>query len=376
MIITRRHFLAAATATFLGRNAANAIGRDNIVAGAIRWDAWYERTGASVFAQNSLAPQKFQHRAPIHCRAGPLAEAIKCEGDDAVMAAEIEAAAGAGLDYWAFVLYSEKDPNVSSLRSAWTLYQRNSMRDQVKWCMIASISNFGSYPPSFSKSLDAVQPLFDFVAQKHYQRIGADRPLIYILWSDDDLKKYFNGSLDSFSAVLRYVRSESVRRGTGDPYFVIMAGAPQHSAAIARSSGSDAISNYISAFSKRNRGSFIELESQVEAFWVKLASTMMPIVPIVMVGWDTRPRQEHPVPWQRHNPTIDPNLQQYYADATPTEFAGHVRKALQFTKSNPSICPAKTILIYSWDECDEGGGILPTLGDPSGEYLKALKVLK
>ena len=32
----------------------------------------------------------------------------------------------------------------------------------------------------------------------------------------------------------------------------------------------------------------------------------------------------------------------------------------------PATCPSKVFLIYSWDECDEGGGLIPTLGDPAG----------
>jgi hypothetical protein len=30
------------------------------------------------------------------------------------------------------------------------------------------------------------------------------------------------------------------------------------------------------------------------------------------------------------------------------------------------------LLIYSWDECDEGGCLMPTHGDPTGRHLSAI----
>ena len=39
-----------------------------VIAGAIRWDAWYSAVGHSLDAQKDLSPPKFHYRAPAHCK--------------------------------------------------------------------------------------------------------------------------------------------------------------------------------------------------------------------------------------------------------------------------------------------------------------------
>ena len=63
-------------------------------------------------------------------------------------------------------------------------------------------------------------------------------------------------------------------------------------------------------------------------------------------------------------------------DATPEEFTRHIQRGIDFVRTHPKECEAQSLLVYSWDECDEGGGILPTHGDPGGAYLRALKSVR
>jgi hypothetical protein len=49
-----------------------------------------------------------------------------------------------------------------------------------------------------------------------------------------------------------------------------------------------------------------------------------------------------------------------------------MRAAVDFILDHPKSCPANALLIYSWNECDEGGGLIPTRGDPKGSYLDAI----
>ena len=44
----------------------------------------------------------------------------------------------------------------------------------------------------------------------------------------------------------------------------------------------------------------------------------------------------------------------------------HLARALAFVKANPRICPARTLIIYAWNEHDEGGWLCPTW-TPSGQ---------
>jgi hypothetical protein len=94
-------------------------------------------------------------------------------------------------------------------------------------------------------------------------------------------------------------------------------------------------------------------------------------VPLVSAGWDMRPRVETPVPWVKNG-----DIEQYYETPEPDELAAHLNKAIQWTNANPDAATARTVLIYAWNEFDEGGWICPTL-DEGTDRLDALrKVLR
>lgn len=85
------------------------------------------------------------------------------------------------------------------------------------------------------------------------------------------------------------------------------------------------------------------------------------IIPNVMVGWDQRP-------WDSKNTTL------YFTQKTPQLFYNHLDSAFKYVL-NKDITP-KMILIYAWNELGEGGYLVPTLGDPKGEYLKQIKAIR
>ena len=60
--------------------------------------------------------------------------------------------------------------------------------------------------------------------------------------------------------------------------------------------------------------------------------------------------------------------------------AAHLSRALAFVRDNPKVCPANAVVIYAWNEYDEGGWLAPTWageGKVNGERLAAVRsVLK
>ena len=66
--------------------------------------------------------------------------------------------------------------------------------------------------------------------------------------------------------------------------------------------------------------------------------------------------------------------------AAPDEIVAHLREAIAWTKANRDINPANTIIIYAWNEHDEGGWLQPTVGvdgKTNEERIKAVaKVLR
>jgi len=84
-------------------------------------------------------------------------------------------------------------------------------------------------------------------------------------------------------------------------------------------------------------------------------------IPTIMSGWDARPWNTPPT-WY-FNPT-----------RTPAAVGAHLQKAIDFLDDNPTLAtPERLVMIYAWNEFGEGGYITPTVGDPTGLYLDAIK---
>lgn len=373
---SRRQFLEASVATFAAASIPEFLfspvasaSATHVIAGALRWDAWSKRADVSLAAQSSLSSKRYYKRAPFYCSVTPKPE-VSCTGGAAEMDAEIKAAAKGGLKYWAFDWYAPE----SSLRTAWDIYQKSSFRNLINWCGVVGLPTLGSLPFSSNKWQANVREWVEYMRQPNYQKVDVDapnRPLLYLFWDDSQLKYYFDNDLANVRKCVAYLTEMLHNLHVGAPYIVILdstAGAP-----IARALGG-AISNYISGFRHEEAGAYIDLDKQAQDYWKTLAAAKVPVVPIAMVGWDTRARQEKPGPWGPHGttPAPNPNPTQYYSLATPSEFAAHVQAAVKFIDTHPSVCPSKVLLIYSWDECDEGGALIPTIGDPEGAYLSAI----
>ena len=84
----------------------------------------------------------------------------------------------------------------------------------------------------------------------------------------------------------------------------------------------------------------------------------------------------------RSLPLVSPPLgyhqKTFPGTATPTEIAAHLGRALDFVKTHPDVCTANTIIMYAWNEHDEGGWLCPTRtpsGQPDASRLDALQAI-
>jgi hypothetical protein len=84
--------------------------------------------------------------------------------------------------------------------------------------------------------------------------------------------------------------------------------------------------------------------------------------------------------WVKATPDATPPAQQKplidSVTATPGELAAHLLEALEWTKANRDLNPANAVIIYGWNEHDEGGWPLPTLGadgKPEDARIRALE---
>lgn len=96
-------------------------------------------------------------------------------------------------------------------------------------------------------------------------------------------------------------------------------------------------------------------------------SPQQPYIPIVTAGWDRRP-------WEGPNGLYTQPYSWYYPDRTPEKFTEFLQDAVTWMDNNPDqTTKERIVIIYAWNEFGEGGYIAPTIGDPEGEYLKALR---
>ena len=141
-----------------------------------------------------------------------------------------------------------------------------------------------------------------------------------------------------------------------DPYCVFMGWDPASDFPKVVGQGFDAVSAY-AAGSRQPR--FAQLAEYVQqSYWREAADARVPFVPLVTTGWDKRPRQDHPVSWEKdssyHSQKVFPST------AQPAEIETHLRNAVTFVAAHPEICESRAIIIYAWNEYDEGGWIAPT----------------
>ena len=326
------------------------------VVGAIRWDAW-SGGGVTEQVEKTLGPEKYHCRLPWFAQVDRNST-VRIDGSQpAVMGQEIDYAADAGLDYWAFLLY----PEAESMSVALKQYLANAKRGRINFCLILH-NTFGVSDDQWPMERERAVKL---LKEPGYQTVLGDRPLVYAF--------AVNG--DRVIARLAEFRQATKRSGM-NPYLVYMGWSPAADFAREATNGFDAVSAY--AYGS-DQATFAQLAESVEKqYWQRAAQAHVPCVPLVTTGWDKWPRKEHPVSWEKsqgyHKQEVFPST------AMPEEIAAHLEHAIVFVREHSEICSANAVILYAWNEHDEGGWLVPTWtpsGKPDTGRLDALrKVLR
>jgi hypothetical protein len=311
--------------------------------GAIRWDAWVgeaptfgdstSQNRVGLVVEQTLAPAKWHYRLPFYAvELGENKVQVRAT-TQAIMDREIAYAKDAGLDYWAFVYYRPG----SGLDAARNLYLSSAHRSDMRFCLIFdSLDNL--------KDALASGLLIDDLKRPEYQTVLDHRPLLYLLnisgGSEEDDKLI----RDTVAAI----RTKATAAGVGNPYIATMGGFRQ-----IKTYGLDGISTYAEAGS--GGIPYARLARNAEVRWESYRPMHLKVIPWVTAGWDPRPRIEHPTPWATYN------ADSWAQAAKPDEIAQHLQNALRWTSQHPDTNEANAIIMYAWNEFDEGGWICPTL---------------
>lgn len=329
-------------------------GAERPIVGAIRWDAWTGGPYATKQTARSLGPEKYRDRLPWFGE--PIdANTVKIHGGrQEIMDQDIEFAANAGLDYWAFLTYPEDSDMTEDLNQ----YLQSSKRKQIKFCLILH-HFFGSSEETWPRELERVVNLLQ---APDYVKVLGNRPLLYTFAAGEIPSSRWQAFIAAANA-----------RGLF-PYCVYMGWSPDSDYQRQRKLGYDAVSAYAMGSSKPKFSDLVR--SVEEKYWQAAAHSNTPYIPMVTTGWDKRPRQDNPVSWELNDPYHQQKV--FPGKATPEEIADHLRRALDFVRDHQQICAANAIIIYAWNEFDEGGWISPTRGadgKPDTSRLDAIKPL-
>ena len=322
--------------------------------GAIRFDAWY--TPDDTIDQQcaaALASSQWSQRWPpnaVSTASGlswPLA-------DQSIIDAEIEAAAAAGIAFWAFDSYSASD----DLSTALSLYLTSSKRALVGFCMLGQISNWAD-PAMPSGYAAVVARDVGLMSQAGYVTAASTaRPVYFVL----DAPEPAIAMLPAGAAgAIAYVRELAATSGLPNPYIVWLSGASiaeYDNVVVAQQAGADAAGAYCCPGSTSSATPFASLVGAAEQDWRARGVTGFASVPTAMTGWDLRPLIENPQPF--YPVPAGDNVNDYYVGGSAGEIATHVADLADFVQANPGACASGLGLVNAWNELLEGGWIMPT----------------
>jgi len=320
------------------------------VAGAIRWDAWIGDTpnyDIGLQVERSLGPQEWHSRLPFFAKALSATEVQVRGNTQAVMDQEIAFAHAAGLDYWAFVMYPRDNPQT---HGGIDLYQRSARKADIRFAMIVQSYTFGEAD---------IARLLGYFADEGYQTVMGGRPLVFLVGPN----KVHDPSWPNVEAGVAQLRMGATSSGLPNPYIVHLWGW-DGSKDVVDWLGLDAIGAYSLNFDDRE-APYATLARKAEAKWDEWRATGAKVFPLVTAGWDRRPRVQHPVSWERPDP---PDASEFfYTTPTPAELATHLEAALDWCGQYSTTADASGVLIYAWNEIDEGGWLLPSLWPEQGK---------
>ncbi|MCK4750211.1 MAG: hypothetical protein KAT15_24310, partial [Bacteroidales bacterium] len=308
-----------------------------IILGAIRWD-WTGDGEVNRAVEKSLGPQQWHYRVPFF---GTILNDSTIQATCATQECvdrEIVYAKENGLDYWAFLLY----PEGSDLDLPLRRYLSSGYNSELNFAVIGA---------------DSLDRIIYYFKHPSYQTVLSGRPLYFIY--DDFVPEHISD-----------LKARCMMEGIPEPYVVPMKDTQEP--------GEDAISRYWyngTNFAGETYGApYSVLANSAIAEWNRRKEAGYTQVPLVSTGTDGRPRLINTPPWIQ-----DPSFyEKYYEAPTPAELAENLQAAVDFVAANPVSCEAKAILIYSWNENDEGGWLTPTLDTSNSDLvdISRLRALK
>lgn len=326
------------------------ISRQPFSVGAIRWDAYFStediKSNVSRQVARALSPKKFHWRAPFFSKEEADGSLSFPPETQERFDTEAELAIAAGIDYFAYCWYRDNDP----MSYARKRHAQSKYRDRIKMTAIVRVSGLDD---------ETLAGLAQQMKEEYYLKFDG-RPVLYVF-----------DAVHADGAYRAHITRAAQSAGNPDPYYIGMNAQPQpYPVYKIEDMGFDAIGSYgfVSDRPGEPYASFARRNEDMCRMRYSL-QTRLDHVPLLCLGHDFRPRIENPVSWMTGK--------HYSLPASPEEIYRHAETILRMHKEQEENKP-NTLLIYAWNEHDEGGWICPTLTQAPDKgvddgYYQALK---
>ena len=311
-----------------------------LTVGAIRWDAYFETDGRPELAVSrqvarALSPAAYHGNAPYFSRVNPDGTLSFPLPTQEQFDEELLLAKNAGIDYFAYCWYRSADP----MSYARKQHLSSRCADDMKMCAILHVTNL---PP------EDVRDLAETMKKPCYLRFE-NRPVVFV-WGAHQIGP------ELFDELKADAKEAGIQE---DLYFVAMpSGASVQPFLFSRlrQNGCAAVSDY-GCLGVKPDETYQELAERNKTANLAFAAyhDRIDVIPFVCVGKDSRPRIDHPVSW----PT---NYAGRYAFApAKEEIRDFLEDLLSEMQARPDFYQPNSVLLYAWNEHDEGGWCCPTL---------------
>ncbi len=316
------------------------------IIGAIRWDGWW--SGAKY--ETNLNDEQWRDRLPFYAKV-KLDASVEVRSDTPkVMDKEIDYARHGGIDFWAFCYYHPRSwREADRFNYGWQLYLSSKKRLKPNFCFILQGGSHMGPKEEWPQTADQFVRMFQMTS---YQKVCGNRPLLFV-FSCENIAPMFGSEIEAHKA-FDLLRSKSRAAGAGDPYVVAQVFSASDGAKYLDAFGWNAISSYSAPGGGEHREyPYSSLAEANPGYWERFRATGKQVIPTVNAGWDGRPR------------LTELSIAKYYSGPwytmpTPAELADNLRSAVAWNRANQANAEANMVLIYAWNETDEGGWLVPT----------------
>ncbi len=369
-----------------------AIAQDRPILGVQRWDMYsgkgdtqQQELGYLPGKQGFLKPAEWHSRAPFFCRltkdvkdvthppdAGPLwfNHPFDKKLLQSAMDQEIRFAHQAGIDFFVYHGPARKlERNGWELKNNLDAHMESTIPEAKQMKFTWALYGHQAMGYTRSKVALMMDETLDYIKRPNWQTVMNGRPLLIVMWPDNFKTQLESAEGDermTGNEFVTYLRKRVVDAGLKNPYIVGMA-VPARSHERAKdwkTEGYDAFSDYAGGYggatAKRDEGpSYAEATDALKKAWKEnFTGKALPSIP---------PCSSMQYMWPRafsHKTGKPVDKWYHYRWPENGDLTARVRAALDFVAAHPKDCEAQAVIMYSWNEHSEGGGLCPTMGSP------------